>query len=214
MSKDRKRLIMLLSCIILVLSFALVYLNTDLFKETEVGTVIDSTVADNVRFYREYSAVDMENIYHYATYDEVIEVLTKGTGIVFFGFPACPYCQVYAPVLDEVARERSAPKIYYFNIKDIREQETDEYKRLVEILKEHLLSDEKGEKRIYVPDTYFVNDGKIVGHNNSMSTLSGVDAKEYFNEEVRKELKSQIISLTEKIYESVCDDLKVSVYGC
>ena len=52
MSKDRKRLIILLVVIILILSFALVYLNTDLFKETEVGTVIDNNVSDNIRFYR------------------------------------------------------------------------------------------------------------------------------------------------------------------
>lgn len=214
MSKDRKRLIILLSVIILVLSFALIYLNTDLFKKTEVGTVIDNNVSDNIRFYRDYPSANMENIYYYATYDEVVEVLTKGTGIVFFGFPACPYCQVYVPVLDEVARERSVEKIYYLNIKDMREQDTDEYKRLVEILDEHLESDKEDNKRIYVPDTYFVKDGKIVGHNNSMSALSGVDAKEYFNEEIRKQLKQELIELTEKVYEPICDDTTVNVYGC
>lgn len=215
MSKDRKRLIMLLSCIILVLSFALIYLNTDLFKGTGVGTTIDNNVSDNIRFYRDYSSVNMDdNIYHYATYDEVVEVLTKGTGIVFFGFPACPYCQLYAPVLDEVARERDANKIYYLNIKEMRDQETDEYKKLVEILKDYLEIDENGNKRIFVPDTYFVKDGEIVGHNNSMSTLSGVDAKDYFTEEVRKELKKELIILTEKVYEPICDDSHVNVYGC
>jgi len=214
MSKDRKRLVMLLSIIILVLSFALIYLNTDLFRKTSVGDVIDNNVSDNIRFYRDYTSVDMNNIYYYATYDEVIEVLTKGTGIVFFGFPACPYCQVYAPVLDEVARERSVDKIYYLNIKDMREQETDEYNRLVEILDKYLETDENGKKRIYVPDAYFVKDGKIVGHNNSMSTLSGVDVKEYFTEEVRKELKQDIIELTENVYEPICDDTVVNIYGC
>lgn len=215
MSKDRKRLIMLLSCIILVLSFALIYLNTDLFKKTEVGNAIDSSVSDNIRFYRDYPSVDMENnIYYYATYDEIVEVLTKGTGIVFFGFPACPYCQAYVPVLDEVARERDVQKIYYLNIKEMRKQETDEYKKLVEILSDYLEVDENGVKRIYVPDAYFVKDGKIVGHNNSMSTLSGVDVKEYFNETRRKELKTQLIELTEMIYEPVCDDKTVNVYGC
>lgn len=214
MSKDRKRLILLLSAIILVLSFALVYLNTDLFKETEVGTVIDNNVSDNIRFYREYPSVNQENIYYYATYDEVVEVLTKGTGIVFFGFPVCPYCQVYSPVLDEVARERNVEKVYYLNIKDMREYETDEYKRLVEIVDKYLENDEKGNKKIYVPDTYFVKDGKIVGHNNSMSTLSAENVREYFTEEVRKMLKEQLIELTEEVYEPICDDKEVNIYGC
>lgn len=215
MSKDRKRLIILLSCIILVLSFALIYLNTDLFKETDVGLAIDNQVANNVRFYRDYPAVNMEeNIYYYATYDEVVEVLTEGTGIVFFGFPACPYCQIYAPVLDEVARERSADKIYYLNIKDMREQKTDEYKRLVEILRDYLEVDKYGNKKLYVPDTYVVKDGKIMGHNNSMSMLSNKNINEYSNEEVRKELKQELISLVEIVYDSVCDDTVVNVYGC
>jgi predicted bacteriocin transport accessory protein len=214
MSKDRKRLIMLLSCIILVLSFALIYLNTDLFRKTKVGTVIDNNVSDNIRFYREYPSVDTNNIYYYSTFDEVTEMLTSGTGIVFFGFPACPYCQVYAPVLDEVARERSIEKIYYLNIKEMREKDTDEYKRLVEIVDKYLEVDEKGNKKIYVPETYFVKDGKIVGHNNSMSTLAGEDIKSYFDEEVRKELKQQLIKLTEKVYKPICDDKTVNVYGC
>ena len=117
-------------------------------------------------------------------------------------------------MLDEVARERDVQKIYYLNIKEMRKQETDEYKKLVEILSDYLEVDENGVKRIYVPDAYFVKDGKIVGHNNSMSTLSGVDVKEYFNETRRKELKTQLIELTEMIYEPVCDDKTVNVYGC
>ncbi len=214
MSKDRKRLIILLVVIILILSFALVYLNTDLFKETDVGTVIDNNVSDNIRFYREYPSVDNDNIYYYTNYDEVIEMFTSGTGIVFFGFPACPYCQVYTPVLNEVAKERGAEKIYYLNIKDMRDKNTDEYKKIVEILSEYLEKDENGDKRLYVPDTYFIKDGKIVGHNNSMSTLSGENAQEYFDETKRKELKDALIEQVEKVYEPVCSDVTRSIYGC
>lgn len=214
MSKDRKRLIILLVVIILILSFTLVYLNTDLFKETEVGTAIDNTVSDNIRFYREYPAVDTQNVYYYSDYDEVVQVLNNGTGIVFFGFPACPYCQVYAPVLDEVAKERGAEKIYYLNIKEMRDKNTDEYKKIVEILSDYLEIDENGEKRLYVPDTYFVKDGKIMGHNNSMSMLKEENANEYFDEEKRKELKDKLIELTEMVYEPVCSDVTRSIYGC
>ncbi len=213
MSKDRKALIIVLVCIILLLSFALIYLNTDLFKKTEVGTVIDNNVSQNIRFYRDYPGVNEENVYYYATYDEIIEVLTTGTGIVFFGFPACPWCQAYAPVLDEVARERDVEKIYYLDIKEMREKDTDEYKKLVELTDGYLEKDEKGNKRIYVPDSYFVKEGKIVGHNNSMSMLSGDNVTEYFDEEKRKELKNELIELTEKVYEPVCDDTTVNVYG-
>lgn len=213
MSKDRKALIILLSVIILILSFALIYLNTDLFKETEVGNVIDNNVSQNIRFYREYPNVDQNNIYYFATYDEVVELFTNGTGIVFFGFPACPWCQIYAPVLDEAARERSVDKIYYLNLKDMRKNNTDEYQKLVELTSDYLEVDENEEKKIFVPDTYFIKNGKIVGHNNSMSTLSGIDPSEYFDEEKRKELKNEFVSLIEKVYDPVCDDLTLEIYG-
>ena len=214
MSKDRKGLIILLLCVILLLSFALIYLNTDLFKKTEIGTAIDNNVSQNIRFYREYPASDMNNIYYYATYDEIVDVFTRGSGIVFFGFPACQWCQVYAPVLDEAAREQGAEKIYYLNIKEMRDDDTDEYKKLVELTSEYLQNDDDGNKRIYVPDSYFIKDGKIVGHNNSMSTLSGIDAKEYFNEEKRKNLKEEFIKLIQNVYDPVCDDVTQSIYGC
>jgi len=213
MSKDRKALIILLSCIILVLASTLIYLNTDLFRETEVRNAIDNNVSQNIRFYREYPSVDENNVYHYATYDEVVELFVSGTGIVFFGFPACPWCQAYAPVLDEVARERGVEKIYYLDIREMRENETDEYKTLVEYTAKYLENDENGNEKIYVPDSYFIKEGKIVGHNNSMSTLPGDNVTEYFDEEKRKELKADFISLVEKVYEPLCDDLTVKVYG-
>lgn len=213
MSKDRKALIIVLSVIIVVLSTALIYLNTDLFKETKVGDVIDNNISENIRFYRDYPNVSQDNIYYYATFDEIVEVFEKGTGIVFFGFPACSWCQAYAPVLDEVARERDIAKIYYLDIMKMRKDNSDEYKKLIELTKEYLENDENGSKKIYVPDAYFVKDGKIVGHNNSMSMLSGDNVKEYFDEEKRKELKLELISLVEKVYEPLCDDLTVNVYG-
>ena len=214
MSNDRKVLIIVLVCIILLLSFALIYLNTDLFKKTEIGNAIDNNVAQNIRFYREYPSVSENNVYYYATYDEVVDMFTKGTGIVFFGFASCPWCQVYAPVLDEVAREYGVEKIFYLNIKEMRDENTDEYKKLVEFTSGYLEIDESGQKRIFVPDTYFIKEGKIVGHNNSMSLISGIDANKYFNEERRKELKADFIRLIEKIYGPICDDVTRSIYGC
>ena len=81
-------------------------------------------------------------------------------------------------------------------------------------MSKYLNSDESENKRIYVPDTYFVKDGKIVGHNNSMSMLSEIDPNEYFDEEKRKVLKEEFIELIEKVYDPVCDDVTQSIYGC
>ena len=203
MSDDRKKLIIFLIIIILVLTAALVYLNTDIFKKSEVA---QAPISDNVRFHREYIDVEQTNVFKYATVEEIIQIFQDGTGIVFFGFPSCPWCQKYVTVLNEVALERDIEKIYYYNIKEIRDNDTAEYKQLVEILKDYLEVDDKGNKRIYVPDTYFIKKGQIVGHNNDTATLSGIDVNEYFTEEKRKDLKVSLISLTELLYSGVCKD--------
>ena len=210
MSNDRKKLIILLITIILILTAALVYLNTDLFKESETA---QTPISDNIRFYREYLKVPQDNAFKYATVEKIIDVLKSGTGIVFFGFPSCSWCKIYVPVLNEVAVERGIENIYYYNIKEIRENNTAEYLQIVELLKKYLNGDEDGNKRIYVPDTYFVKNGKILAHNNDMCMMSGDNMEEYFTEEKRRELKTSLIEAVEKLYPETCED-STSSTGC
>lgn len=181
-----------------------------IYREDIIAVLKNQELSDSIKFKREYTEVEDNNIFYYASYNEIIEVLTKKTGIVFFGFPSCPWCQAYAPILDEVAKEQDSPKIYYYNIKEMRKNNTQEYKALVEIIKANLLKDEDGLTRIYVPDVYFVKDGKILGHNNDTSTKHGADTKSYYTEEVRASLKITLKTLTEKVYPTNCDDEK----GC
>ena len=140
--------------------------------------------------------------------------LQNGTGIVFFGFPSCEFCQGYVPVLNEVAKELDVDKIYYLNIKSMRAENTDEYKKLVELTQNYLGKDKDENYKIFVPDTYFIKDGEILAHNNSMSMIENKDAQEYFNEEKRKELKKELKKNLLLIYPSVCSDVRESIYGC
>ena len=55
----------------------------------------------------------------YATYEEVVDMLENGTGIVYFGYPECPWCRAALPVLLEAADEELMTKILYYNNKDI-----------------------------------------------------------------------------------------------
>ena len=151
---------------------------------------VTDKISDNEKFYSEYANVPIENVFKYVTASEAIELFESKQAIIFMGFKDCKWCQSYAPILNEVAKNNNVDTIYYLNIKEDRKNNTEEYKILVEMLKDYLYDDDNGNKRIYVPDVYFEKDGKVVGHNNDSSIISGGDTEEYYTETTKQELKN------------------------
>lgn len=164
----------------------------------------------------------------YSTNEEVLEVLKNGTGVIYFGYPTCPWCRNAVPVLLEAASEVGIENIYYLNMKDERDQikvkedgtlevvneGTEGYKKLLErldnILLDYTLEDIHGnavsanEKRIYVPLVVFVRDGEIVGyHTDTVETQT--NPFELLNEDQRNELMDIYINLMHKVLNDVCD---------
>ena len=170
---------------------------------------VNQNITDNERFFKEYNQVPVDNVFKYATAKEAISLFEQEQAIVFFGFKECKWCQSYAPILNEYAKANNIDTIYYVDIKKDRANNTEEYQQLISKLEKYLQADDKGNKRIYVPDVYFINDGKIVGHNNDTSMEQGADVEGYY-EEKGEELKNKINSLFEKL-DKTCDD---SSKGC
>lgn len=161
---------------------------------------------DAERFSSEYTKVNEDNLFVYKNSKEIIEILENGTGVVYLGFPECPWCQAYAPYLNEVAKEVGLDKINYLNIKDIREDNTKEYQEIVSLLGDNLLFDEDGNHRIYVPDVTIVKDGVILGHNNETSVVTDEDGTptEYWTTEKVANLKNELTTMMKKIVPNVC----------
>ena len=61
-----------------------------------------------------------ENPMVYADLDTILKVI-ETEGIIYFGFDECPWCRNALPVLIEAANEKEVEKIYYYDIKDIRD---------------------------------------------------------------------------------------------
>lgn len=189
--------ILVVVCIMLIIVF-----KEQLFK-------VKNNITDSERFYTEYNLVSVNNVYKYATVKEALELFKSDFAVIFFGFKECKWCQRYAPMLDEFAKENNIDTIYYVDIKQDRADNTDDYKALVKMLESYLEEDNDGNKRIYVPDVYFVMDGKIVGHNNDTSMEQGADTENYYKEH-GEELRNKIKVLFDKI-NTTCDD---SGNGC
>lgn len=165
-------------------------------------------LTDAEKFSKEYTSVNKDNIFVYNTDEQIIKILKDGTGIVYLGFPECPWCQKYVSILNEVAKENNITKIYYFNILEDRKLETPEYKEMVSLLKNYLDTDDEGNKRIFVPEIVFVQNGEIIAHNNETAKImnSTETPESYWTEEKITSLKTLLTEYITQINSNVCTD--------
>lgn len=159
----------------------------------------------NKKFNEEYTLVDKDNVYVYKSINEIINVLSNGTGIVYLGFPECPWCQRYVVYLNILAKEYNVKEIYYYNIKNARSNNTKEYQKIVEILKDLLPYDDNGNKKVFVPTVVFVKNGKVIALDDETSTISdGTTPDEYWNQERINLFNSKMDSYFKTYNAGVC----------
>lgn len=146
----------------------------------------------------------MESAYNAEETANVIEFLKNGTGIVYFYFNECDWCKKTLPVFKE-ALERSdyEGEVIYYNPYYIRKNNTEEYKQIIEILKEILKEDENGNKKLYVPEVVFVKEGKIIGHQtNNVETYT--NNKKEMTEEQMWQLNLIYTSFIDRLVDNNC----------
>ena len=123
-----------------------------------------------------YTEIEGECSCYYGSQEDVLAMLEHGTGIVFLTWSDCPWCHKMIQYVNDAA-EGAGLNVMVYDIYEDREGETKFYKQVVEVLSEELdeadAYDENGKLRIYVPDVVFVTSGKIIGHTNETSMLSG-----------------------------------------
>lgn len=199
-----KKIILLIVTVLLVLVITVcgvLYLNNKPKEKT-----------DGERFSEEYTELDKDNLYVYRDVDQIINILEKGTGVVYIGFPECPWCQRYAKYLNDVAEDMGIEKIYYYNILQDRKandevvekgldnvsedtkKNSDNYLKIVSLLEEHLQDNEEGNKRIYVPSIITLKKGEIVGFDDETAwdTKGFATPDEYWTEDEVKDLKEKL----------------------
>jgi len=167
-------------------------------------------ISDSERFAQEYPLVGGDNIFVYRNADETADILENGRGIVFIGYKECPWCQLYAVFLHDVAREMEIDKIFYCDIKEDRENNSESYRRLVSILAGRLQYDDEGRPRVYVPDVSIVSRGRIIARDfeTSKETLGYNTPQEYWNDERVNALKERLragIGILQQIISFSCN---------
>ena len=193
----KKKIIIIIGVVLVIAFGVLGYLYLNKEKNTNV---------DGKKFAAEYTSVTEDNVFVYRTIDEIINILEHGTGVVYLGFPECPWCTAYVPYLNEVAKANSVDKVYYYNIYNDRKENNDNYKKLVDILKEYLKFDEEGNKRIYAPSVIAVKDGEILDFDDETAwdTKGYKTPEEYWKNEDLDGLKEKLTKMFEETKLNVC----------
>jgi hypothetical protein len=137
--------------------------NSDDDSRKKTKSAQNEDTSDAARFKKEYKTVSDGNRFVYASEDEITSIFKDGTGLVFLGFPECPWCQSLSGMTDQAAKNQNLDRIYYLDIRGHREDNSKTYQALVTKLEPYLEKDEQGKPRIFVPDVTAVKDGKVVG---------------------------------------------------
>lgn len=195
--------IIIIGTVLLVLIVGIVSAILILNKDKE-----PTEITDGEKFSEEYTEVDKENVFVYRDINEIIKILENGTGLVYLGFPECPWCQTYVKYLNEVAEDMAVSKIYYYDILEARKDNTKEYQQIVSLLEDYLQYDEEGNKRVYVPSVIAVEKGEIVGFDDETAwdTKGFEIPQDYWTENEVKDLKEKLETMIGDAGLNICND--------
>lgn len=150
-------------CLIIGASWAIISIGNSTNKG-QTNQVIED------KFISQYPKVTSGHKFVYAEPAEILDIIDGGDGVVFLGFPECPWCQQLAPIIQEAAQSENIDKIYYLNIKESRANNDEVYQKLVTKLQDYLPKDDDGNPRISVPDVTAYRGGQIVGRFEQEAT--------------------------------------------
>ena len=145
----KKRAVAFVLVLFLFVAFAIVYIFSELYSESEVP---EPVITDAIKFKSEYEAVNgekqgdytvrklsisEENPFIYSSAEEIVKKINNNeTFVVYFGFATCPWCRSVLPSLIDSAKDNNVDVIYYVDVLNIRNKyELDENNKAVETVK-------------------------------------------------------------------------------
>lgn len=161
--------------------------------------------------------IDKNNNVEYLEKKDVVNKLTSGTQIIYFGNATCNWCRAAIPVLLDTTKDNGIEKIYYFDFFELREkykndkskEDTKIYEEIIKVLDKYIDttfnddSNKKDKKMLTAPLVVFVKNGEVVGvHKKTVASH-----KEYtknLNKKQKEELKNIYQQLIDKMQASVC----------
>ena len=192
-------------CLIIGASWAIISIGNSTNKG-QTNQVIED------KFISQYPKVTSGHKFVYAEPAEILDIIDGGDGVVFLGFPECPWCQQLAPIIQEAAQSENIDKIYYLNIKESRANNDEVYQKLVTKLQDYLPKDDDGNPRISVPDVTAYRGGQIVGRFEQEATADGEQVKPdtYWTNDRKDRAVEQLREMMAEVSEFVVIQSKIN----
>lgn len=148
----------------------------------------------------EYAGLDENTVFTRSSEEDIISTVREGTGVVFLGFPACPWCQGFAPIANEAAKNAGLKEIKYLDIRESRQQGSEAYLTLVDLLRDYLPVGDDGQPHITVPDMTVLRDGEVLFRYEAEDAPQGENTPAtYWTEDrtirVRQQLEAEFQAL-------------------
>ncbi|MCR0410331.1 transporter accessory protein [[Clostridium] innocuum] len=143
---------------------------------------------------KKMSFVDMEM-------EQALEFFeNKETGILYFGYDECPWCQQASPILNEISIEKKQEinHIRIVNASHERLYTDEQNERLSLFISDYMTPDEHGAFQLYVPLVLSVKDGKVM--NGHIGTFENHNAN---TREMTEKEKEQLKSIYEKLINDI-----------
>lgn len=133
------------------------------------------------------------------TFAESLRLFTeKGSGILYYGYDDCPFCERAVPLLNEAALETGVT-VYYVDIYGPFQPNRDQFDDLLDYIEDCLIEDDKGNKSFFVPLVIGVKNGEITGsHVSLVSSFSLENEESMMDEAQKKELKDIYLEIIKK----------------
>lgn len=195
----KKLLVLLLSVSLLAGCTAKINQDTtNSIEKIDVSTLnildLNATTADM----SDYTLLtDTQHVFKQITMEESLRLFDeKGSGVLFYGYKQCGFCQQAVPVLNNAARQMGVD-VYYVDVKSQEGNSSEIFEQLINRVEDHL-AEENGQKMFYVPQIFVIKDGEIVGEHLSLIDSYDINSGD-MNEKQRNDLKKIYVQEIDKL---------------
>ena len=98
---------------------------------------------------------------------------SKNDSIIYICIDGNKLCTKYGLLIDEVAKTYSIDTIYYYDIKEDRENNNGTYQKIITKLSNYVLTDDLGRQNLYSPTLLFIKKGEVYIFDDSLSINHG-----------------------------------------
>ncbi len=148
---------------------------------------------DNEKFSIEYN-ISKNNPFIYAKIDEVLFLLKEENGILFLGDSDSEWSRVFAKILNQACKKTQIEKVYYFNLKQAKEETPKRYQKIVKSIRQVL----KKEEKLEYPLLLFIKSGKIINYSLGYVELSKDQNEDGVIKKEQQKLKKKYIHYIEE----------------